>query len=675
MTIGEGETANAPTGHTPEDTITLNQSGTESHITGAASEGTSHAFQADVSRLLHLMVHSVYSERDIFLRELISNAADACEKLRYEAIAEPALTQDGQPFGISIAIDKDARTLSVADNGIGMSEQDLVGALGTIASSGTRAFLDRIASTKGTQKEDAEGETSPTASDLIGQFGIGFYSAFMVADHVEVDTRRAGSDFAYRWTSDGKGSYAIAPLALDAAPVRGTKVTLHLNSESQDYLEGYKLERIVREHSGAIAVPIDLIEKAGDEPRKLSEGTALWAKPKSAVTAEEYKDFYNNLAGQFDEPALTIHWRAEGRHEYTVLAFVPGSRPFDLFDPQRKGKAKLYVRRVLISSDAEILPNWLRFVRLVVDSADLPLNVSRELIQESAVFAAIKKGVANRIVQELTKFAESDKEGFDKVWENFGGVLKEGLYEDPERRDAIYKFARFATSSHPDGKRTLADYVAGLKENQTSIYYMLGEDLKRLRASPQLEGFRARGIEVLLLPDPIDAFWVGSAAGYDGKPFKSISQGAADIKDIPLEAGKEKPSAEATASQATLFALMKQTLAEEVEDVRASDRLSESPACLVAQDSGLDLRLERMLAEHGQLGAKGRKPVLEINPSHPLIDALAAHVDAADKSAFEDIVWLLLDEARLMEGEKPADAPNFSARLTRILTKAARTVG
>ena len=389
------------------------------------------------------------------------------------------------------------------------------------------------------------------------------------------------------------------------------------------------------------------------------------------MTPEEYKDFYQTFAGQFDEPALTIHWRAEGRHEYTVLAFVPGSRPFDLFDPQRKGKAKLYVRRVLISQDAELLPNWLRFMRLVVDSADLPLNVSRELIQESAVFAAIKKGVTNRIVQELTKFAENDKDAFEKVWDNFGGVLKEGLYEDPERRDAIYKLSRFATSSHPDGKRTLAEYVAGLKQNQTSIYYMLGEDKTRLQSSPQLEGFRARGLEVLLLADPIDAFWVGSAAGFEGKPFKSISQGAADIKDIPVEEGKAPASAETTPAQASLFALMKQTLGDKVEDVRASDRLSESPACLVAQDRGLDLRLERMLAEHGQLSG-ATKPVLEINAAHPLIEALAGHVEGADKTAFEDIVWLLFDEARLMEGEKLADASDFAARLTRILTKAAR---
>ncbi len=654
MTIGEGDTANVPTGDTPVETITM----------AAKPEGTQHAFQADVARLLHLMVHSVYSERDIFLRELISNAADACEKLRYEAIAEPSLVQDGQPFGITIAIDKDAKTLSVSDNGVGMSEEDLIGALGSIASSGTRAFLDKLSA-----KSDAD---KPAASqDLIGQFGIGFYSAFMVADHVEVDTRKAGADFAHRWTSDGKGAYAIAPLDLDLAPVRGTRVVLHLNAESQDYLEAYKIESIVREHSGAIAVPIDLLEKAGDEPRKLSEGVALWTKPKSAVTPEEYKEFYHTL-GAFDEPALTVHWRAEGRHEYTVLAFVPSTKPFDLFDPQRKGKAKLYVRRVLISSDAEIVPNWLRFVKLVVDSADLPLNVSRELIQESSVFAAIKKGVANRIVGELTKFAESDKEAFDNVWEIFGGVIKEGLYEDPERRDAIYKMARFATSTHPEGKRTLAEYVADLKTNQTSIYYVLGEDVKRLQASPQLEGFRARGIEVLLLPDPIDAFWVGNAVGFDGKPFKSISQGASDIKDIALEEGKEQANAEASAGQASLYALMKQTLENEVEDVRASDRLSESPACLVAQDRGLDLRLERMLAEHGQLGGKSTKPVLEVNPSHPLIAALQGHVEAADKGAFEDIVWLLLDEARLMEGEKPTDAPGFSARLTRVLTKVAQ---
>ena len=301
----------------------------------------------------------------------------------------------------------------------------------------------------------------------------------------------------------------------------------------------------MREHSGAVAVPIDLIDKPGAEPRRIADGAAIWAKPKSDITPEEYAEFYRSLSGQFDEPALTMHWRAEGRHEYTVLAFIPGSRPFDLFDPARKGRNKLYVRRVLITEDADLLPGWLRFVRLVVDSADLPLNVSREMIQESAVFAAIRKGVTNRIVQELTKLAESEPEKFAKVWEHFGAVIKEGLYEDPERRDAMFKIARFASTTHPDGDRTLADYVGALRENQTAIYYLTGDDAKRLAASPQLEGFRARDVEVLLLSDPVDAFWVSTAAGFDGKPFKSVSQGAADIKSIALDEGAPPP-AEAT---------------------------------------------------------------------------------------------------------------------------------
>ena len=321
--------------------------------------------------------------------------------------------------------------------------------------------------------------------------------------------------------------------------MRGTRVILHLNAESQEFLDSWRVERIIRDHSGAVAVPVDFVDKPGAEPKRLADGAAIWAKPKSEVKPEDYAEFYRGLSGQFDEPALTIHWRAEGRHEYTVLAFIPGSRPFDLFDPSRKGRNKLYVRRVLITEDADILPGWLRFVRLVVDSADLPLNVSRELIQKSDVFAAIRKGVTNRIVQELGKLAESEPEKFAKVWEHFGAVIKEGLYEDPERRDGLFKIARFATTTHPDGGRTLADYVASLRENQTAIYYLTGDDAKRLAASPQLEGFRARGVEVLLLSDPVDAFWVSTAAGYEGKPFKSVSQGAADIKSIAARRGRD----------------------------------------------------------------------------------------------------------------------------------------
>jgi len=627
------------------------------------AEAQSHVFQADVARLLYLMVHSVYSDRDIFLRELLSNAADACEKLRYEAVSNPALVTAESPFGVTITIDKEAGKLSVEDNGIGMSAEELSDSLGTIARSGTRAFLDKLSA------ESTEGQ--PAGTELIGQFGIGFYAAFMVASKVDVESRRAGTDEASVWSSDGQGTFTIAPLPLDQAPARGTRVILTINDASKDYLEDYRIERIVREHSGALAIPITLIPAPGGEPKSLSEGGALWEKPKSSITPEQYEEFYHSLSGQFDEPALTLHWRAEGRYEYTVLAFVPGSPPFDLFDPARKGRSKLYVRHVLIAPDAELLPSWLRFVRLVVDTADLPLNLSREMIQESPLFAAIKKGVTNRILQDLTKMAENDAAGFDKVWEHFGGVLKEGLYEDPERRDGLFKIARFATSTHPDGKRTLQDYVAGLKENQTAIYYLLGDDLKRLAVSPQIEGFRARGIEVLLLPDPVDAFWVGTAVGFDGKPFKSVSQGVADIKSIPLQDGATPPASEVnSAGLASLFALMKQELADVVEDVRASDRLSESPACLIASESGLDRRLEQMLAQHGH--APGiSKPVLEVNSSHPLLSALAALSGHADKGAFADIVWLLFDEARLMEGEKPSDAPKFADRLTRILVKAA----
>jgi molecular chaperone HtpG len=620
---------------------------------------TTQSFEADVSRLLHLMVHSVYSDREIFVRELVSNAADACEKLRYEAIARPELIADGAPFAISVALDKDAKTLTVSDNGVGMSREDVTAGLGTIARSGTKAFLDKLAA------EDAKTE----AQALIGQFGIGFYSAFMVADEVVVETRRAGSEEAWRWSSDGKGSFTIAPLALDAAPARGTRVTLHLNSESQEFLDTWRIERIIREHSGAVAVPVELVEKPGAEPKRVSDGAAIWAKPKSDIKPEDYAEFYRGLSGQFDEPALTIHWRAEGRHEYTVLAFIPGSRPFDLFDPARKGRNKLYVRRVLITEDADILPGWLRFVRLVVDSADLPLNVSREIIQKSEVFAAIRKGVTNRMVQELGKLAESEPEKFAKVWEHFGAVIKEGLYEDPERRDGLFKIARFATTTHPDGGRTLAEYVASLRENQTAIYYLTGDEPKRLAASPQLEGFRARGVEVLLLSDPVDAFWVSTAAGFDGKPFKSVSQGAADIKSIALVEGAKAPT-EASGEVATLIAFLKQTLEAEIADARPSDRLTDSVACLIAPDFGPDRQLEKMLAAHGRLSERA-KPILEINPTHPLTVSLAGKLrDGADKALIEDSAHLILDEARVLEGGAIEDPAAFAARLRRVMEKA-----
>ena len=623
-----------------------------------AAERKDYGFQADVARLLELMTHSVYSERDIFLRELVSNAADAIEKLRFEAVANEALAaQAGAPL-VAIALDKDARALSVTDNGVGMSREELVGALGTIASSGTRAFLDDLATKGGADK----------GGSLIGRFGVGFYSAFMVADRIEVATRRAGSSEAFLWTSEGKGSFQIEPLPLDAAPAVGTRVTLHLNSESDEFLEPYRIEQILREHSGAIAIPIDLVEEKGKEPRRLTDGQALWTRPKSEVSEEDYKDFYQQISGQFDEPALTIHWRAEGRTEYTVLAFVPGSRPYDLFDPERKSRSKLYVRRVLISRDADLLPAWLRFVRIVVDSADLPLNVSREMVQNNPIIGAIRKAVGTRVLKELADLSANDKEKFASVWKNFGAVIKEGLHEDPTRRDEIFAIARFATAQHPDGGRSLKDYVENLRPNQTAIYYIAGDDKKRLAASPQLEGYRAKGIDVLLLDDPVDSFWVTSAVGFDGKPFKSVTQGAADIDAVPTPEGSaDTPPAEASAEVALLTAMLKETLADNIEDVRVSTRLRESPACLVAADHGFDLQLARMLAESGNKGVFG-KPVLEINPRHEAVLALARKAKA-DRTSAEDGFWLLFDTARIADGEAPLDAAAFARRVTALLAK------
>ncbi|MBY6242188.1 molecular chaperone HtpG [Methylosinus sp. Sm6] len=615
-----------------------------------------YGFQADVARLLELMTHSVYSERDIFLRELVSNAADAIEKLRHDALSNETLAAKAAAPLVTIAIDKDARRLTVADNGVGMSREDLVAALGTIASSGTRAFLD-----------DLEKKGDEKSASLIGRFGIGFYSAFMVADKIEVATRRAGSDEAFLWTSEGKGSFQIAPLSPDAAPDPGTRVTLHLNAESDEFLEPARIEAILREHSGAIAIPIDLVDAPGGEPRRLTDGTALWTRSKSEIAEKDYEDFYQQLSGQFDAPALTVHWRAEGRTEYTVLAFVPGSRPYDLFDPARKSRTKLYVRRVLISREIDLLPPWLRFVRLVVDSADLPLNVSREMVQNNPLLGAMRKAIASRIVKELGDLAANDAETFAAVWKNFGAVIKEGLHDDPQRRDEIFALARFSSLLHPDGGLTLKDYVAGLKPNQTAIYYIAGDDKKRLAASPQLEAFRAKGVDVLLLDDAVDSFWVTSALGFDGKPFKSATQGKADIDAIPTpEGAAEPPPAEASSEVALLTAMMKETLGEHVDDVRVSTRLRESAACLVAPDHGFDLQLARMLADSGK-GLLG-KPVLEINPVHDVVVALASKAKT-DRTSAEDGFWLLFDTARIADGEAPLDAGAFAKRVTALLAE------
>ncbi len=640
----------------------------------AAAE--SHTFQAEVARLLHLMVHSVYSNKDIFLRELISNAADACERLRHAAVTEPGLVSGDPDFEIRLEADRTAKRLTVADNGSGMSRDELIANLGTIARSGTRAFMDKL------------GEARDGAA-LIGQFGVGFYSAFMVAESVDVTSRAAGSDEVWRWRSDGMGSFTVEPVdpSDPDAPSRGTRVILTLKDDALDYADPATLERIVRSYSAHVPVPITLVEIGKEteddadtgaaEPRRLTDGTALWTRSKSEVSAEEYKEFYGHVSGQFDDPALTLHYRAEGRHEYSVLLFLPSMKPFDLFNPDRKGRVKLYVRRVFIADDVDLLPAWLRFVRGVIDSADLPLNLSREMLQHNPVLESIRKGVTNRVLSELQKLAENDKDAFLKIWENFGPVLKEGIYEDFERRDKVLALARFRSSTSGDEWRSLADYVASMKENQTQIFYATGSSREAIAASPQLEGFRARGVEVLYLGDPVDAFWVQMADGFEGKPFRSVTQGSAELETIPVEkdAGEadDKPEDDkdgARADVGLVTAFLKETLGDKVSDVKASARLSESPVCLVAPENGPDRQFEKLMARQKGDGAALFAPVLEFNPAHGLLKGLSQHLEAGgDKTGLEDMAWLLFDQALILDGELPSDTAGFARRMAEMMRK------
>lgn len=626
--------------------------------TAAETPAESHVFEADVARLLHMMVHSVYSDKNVFLRELISNAADACEKLRYESIEIPSLSGSDPESRIVLSLDEEHRQLCVEDNGIGMSREELVEALGTIARSGTRAFMEQLEAGK-----VAEG------AQLIGQFGVGFYSCFMVAERVDVVSRRAGSNEAWLWSSDGKGNYSVSPVDVAQAPARGTRILLHLMEEAKKYTSRRTIEQIVKEQSGHVPVAISIVDKPGGEAQRITDGSALWTKSKNDVSQDEYRDFYRGISGQYDDPALTVHFRAEGRHEYSALAFVPGSQPFDMFDPDRKGRMKLYVKRVFITDDAELLPRYLRFVRGLVDTSDLPLNVSREMIQESPVLSSIKKGVANRVITAIEKLAESQGDTFLTLWENFGAVLKEGIYEDFERRAQLLALSRFRTTASSEGYRSLADYARDAKDGQSAIYYLAGVSLEQLKASPQLEGFRARGVEVLLLTDSIDSFWVMNAPEFEGKTFKSITQGAADLSQFPALDDEKAPPPETADGAQTFIAFVKDRLADQVADVRASIRLTESAVCLVASDEGYDRQMEKILQSAGRLQDTA-KPILEINPNHAMIKAIA---DLEDHSPLKgDAAQLLLDQARILDGDKPTDPRAFAERLGRLFEKAAR---
>lgn len=620
------------------------------------------SFQAEVSRLLDIVANALYSNKEIFLRELVSNASDACDRLRYAALTQPELAADDPDFKIVLTADKAARTLTIADNGIGMNREELIENLGTIARSGTAAFVQQL--------EDKDADVTQ-----IGQFGVGFYSAFMVADRVEVASRRAGEAQGWLWRSDGKGAFTVIEDA--AGPARGTRITLHLKKDEDDYLEASRLRQIVKTYSDHIAIPIvfDAERKEGEEGAEsetLNAASAIWTRSKSEISEEQYKEFYHHVGHTFDEPWMHLHFKAEGRIEYTALLFLPSSKPFDLFHPDRKNRLKLYVKRVFITDDCEdLVPSYLRFLRGVIDTEDLPLNISRELLQRNPMLAKIRGAVVKRVLDALKKKAEAEPEAYRAFWDNFGAVLKEGLYEDEAQREPLLALSRFRSTAGTE-LVSLDDYVGRMKEGQEAIFYISGDDAQAVTKSPQLEGFAAKGVEVLLLTDPVDDFWISSIGSYADKPFKSVTRGGADlgkIKGADSDTESETKSEDAGAGVDALLAFLRLTLKDTVKDVRASERLTESPVCLVADEGDMDMHLERLLKQHNQLEETAVR-VLEINPGHPLIQRLCARIgEDGAASELEDVARLLLDQARIMEGESLPDPAAFARRVAIFVEK------
>ncbi|MGH6953045.1 MAG: molecular chaperone HtpG [Alphaproteobacteria bacterium] len=614
-------------------------------------------FTAEVGRVLDIVARSLYSAKDVFLRELISNASDACDRLRYQALTEPGVLAADPELKIRISLDTAARTVTVADNGVGMGRHELIENLGTVARSGTASFTERLTG-------DAKADLA-----LIGQFGVGFYSAFMVADRVEVTSRKAGESEGWRWSSDGKDSFAVGPA--DDAPPRGTRVVVHLRPEESEFLERERVRHIVRTYSDHIGLPVVLADGGKDET--LNTASALWTRRRSEVSEGQYGEFYRHVAHSLDKPWLTLHFRAEGKIEYTALLFIPSTPPFDLFDPARRARVRLYVRRVFITEECEgLVPGYLRFLKGVIDSEDLPLNISRETIQRNPLVARIRAGLVKRLLGELKRRAETDSEDYARFWDNFGAVLKEGLYEDREHRDLILEAARFG-STGGDGRASLADYVQRMAPGQESILYVAAASHGAAARSPQLEGFRAKGVEVLLLSDPVDEFWIPAVGDYRGKPFRSITRGVAELDKIAAAAGEgwDKPGdAGQSPSLEPLIALLRLMLKGEVKDVRASKRLTDSPACLVADERDPDLNLERLLRHRRRDHARVPR-ILELNPRHPLILRLTRLVgEEGRRDELEDTARLLLESARVAEGEEPSDPPAFARRLAAVMTRA-----
>jgi len=633
----------------------------------AVAEKETLGFQAEVKQLLQLMIHSLYSNKEIFLRELISNASDAADKLRFEAINNDALYGNDHELKIRVAFDKDAKTITISDNGIGMSRDEVISHLGTIAKSGTKEFFSKLS---GDQKADAA---------LIGQFGVGFYSGFIVADRITVETRRAGADASegVRWESGGEGEYSVETIEKTG---RGTDVILHLREGEDELLSNWKLKGIIRKYSDHISLPILMQKEEWDEEAKatvlkdefetVNQASALWARSKSDISREQYDEFYKHVSHDFQEPLAYTHNRVEGRSEYTQLLYVPSHAPFDLWDRNKRGGIKLYVKRVFIMDDAEqLMPTYLRFVKGVIDSADLPLNVSREILQESRDVRVIREGSTKRVLGMLEEMANSEEqEGKDKYvtfWKEFGQVLKEGIGEDATNKDRIAKLLRFASTHDDSGEQSVSfeDYVGRMKEGQDKIYYVTADSYSAAKNSPHLEIFRKKGVEVLLMADRVDEWMLSFLTEFDGKELVSVAKGGLDLGKLEDEA--EKKEHEETETQyKELVEKMKTALADKAKDVRVTFRLTDSPACLVADEHELSANLVRMLKAAGQ-NAPESKPILEINPNHPLVTRLK--YEDAEGARFGDWSHILFDQAMLAEGGSLADPASFVKRLNEML--------
>ena len=617
-------------------------------------------FQTEVSQLLKLMINSVYSEKEVFVRELVSNASDACDKLRYLANTKEKLIKDDPNFKIQIAIDKKSNLISISDNGVGMNKKDLVSNLGTIARSGTAHFL----------KELSESKTKDLS--LIGQFGVGFYSAFMVASQTKVITRKAGENKIWVWTSDGESSFTIEETEDSSllASNRGTTIELTLTKDSKEYLDKDRIQNIIRRYSDHISIPIyisDGTEKKDEALESVNSASAIWTRPKNKISAEQYKEFYNHSGQMFDDPWMTSHYKAEGKIEYTVLNFIPSTKPFDLYDPARENRLKLYVKRVFITDNCpELIPPYLRFLRGIIDSEDLPLNISREMLQNNPVVTKIRSSLVKRTISDLKKKLAKDRESYEKFWENFGPVLKEGIYEDFERKDSILEISLFKNSKSSK-LITLNEYIESMGKKQKDIYFMTGDNYENIINNPSLEGYKSRDINVLILDDPVDSFWTSSTPSYLEKNFKSVTRGADDLEKID---GEKKDNKENKSTE-PLINLLKEKLKDKVKDVRISSRLTDSAVCLVSDEGAMDPQLEKILQQHNQLNQGLSLKVMEINPNHKLIKKLSKMSKDKNKiGEVENISILLYEQSKILDGEKPSDPIEFSKKLINTIYSA-----